>query len=230
MRFRTTTILFIVTLLATPANSTTIYVYENQHGSRIISNQLSSDRSLRLLKKYTSHIPVQSYQRKQKYSIKRKLDPRRTKFDQTIFELADSYKQDRALIKAIVHVESSFNPHALSPKGAQGLMQLMPGTANSYKVLRPFDAHDNLRGGIEYFSDLMLRYENNIRFALAAYNAGEGAVSKYQGIPPYPETQAYLKNVLRLHKNYQRFTDTYSWLLLELINNEQNRAHSKRKP
>ena len=210
MRLKTTTTLLIATLLAAPANSTTIYVYENQHGTHIISNQVSTDRSLRLLKKYKPRIPVQSYRNDRRYSTKRNLNPRRTKFDQTIFEIADSFKQDRALIKAIIHVESSFNPHALSPKGAQGLMQLMPGTADAYKVLRPFDVHDNLRGGIEYFSDLMLRYENNIRFALAAYNAGEGAVSKYQGIPPYPETVTYLEHVLRLHKNYQHFTHTYS--------------------
>jgi soluble lytic murein transglycosylase-like protein len=186
-----------------------VYVYKDENGASVITDFKSLDPQLKLIKSY---IPVSSIKvlGPAHYNLaNRNLDTRDTEFDQTIFDLADSFRQDRALIKAIVQIESSFNPRAVSPKGAQGLMQLMPATADSYNVSNPFNAHDNLRGGIAFFAYLMNRYENDVRLALAAYNAGETAVSKYQGIPPYPETQAYVKYVLQLHKNYQRHAQTY---------------------
>lgn len=197
-------------LLASSASAQTVYVYKDQNGASVISDFKSLDPSLKLVKSYTPVSSIQVLGPKHYDLPKRRLDTRDTEFDQAIFELSDAYHLDRALIKAIVQIESSFNPQALSPKGAQGLMQLMPATAESYHVNNPFNAQDNLRGGIAFFADLMRRYKNDVRLALAAYNAGETAVAKYQGIPPYPETQAYVKYVLRLHKNYQRHAHTYS--------------------
>jgi hypothetical protein len=197
-------------VLAATASAQTVYVYKDSNGNSVISDHKSHDPQLKFVKSFTRVSPVQVLGTRHYDLATRKLAPLATEYDRTIFDLADAFHQDRALIKAIVQIESSFNPHALSPKGAQGLMQLMPATANIYNVKNPFDVHDNLRGGIAFFADLMHRYQNDVRLALAAYNAGENAVSKYQGIPPYPETQAYVKYVLRLHKNYQRHANTYS--------------------
>jgi len=191
------------------ASAQAVFVYKDENGVSVITDFKSLDPRLKLIKSYVPVSQVQVLGPAHYDLAKRKLDTRDTEFDQTIFDLADSFHQDRALIKAIVQVESSFNPQAISPKGAQGLMQLMPATANSYNVSNPFNAQDNLRGGIAFFAYLMNRYENDVRLALAAYNAGETAVAKYQGIPPYAETQAYVKYVLQLHKNYQRHAHTY---------------------
>jgi soluble lytic murein transglycosylase-like protein len=196
-------------VLANNASAQVVYVYKDENGVSVITDFKSLDPRLKLIKSYVPVSQIQVLGPAHYNLAKRKLDTRDTEFDQTIFDLADSFHQDRALIKAIVQIESSFNPQAVSPKGAQGLMQLMPATADSYNVSNPFNAHDNLRGGIAFFAYLMNRYENDVRLALAAYNAGETAVAKYQGIPPYPETQAYVKYVLQLHKNYQRHAHTY---------------------
>lgn len=187
----------------------TVYVYKDQKGRTLISNHPNHDRSLKLIRSYQPRSAVHALGPRHYNYSQRRLDPRSTDYDQTIFHLADSYQQDRALIKAIIQIESSFNPQAVSPKGAQGLMQLMPATANSYEVSDPFDVQDNLRGGIKFFAHLMKRYNNDVRLALAAYNAGETAVAKYNGVPPFPETQSYVKHVLRLHKNYQKHAGTY---------------------
>lgn len=104
---------------------------------------------------------------------------------------------DARLVEAIIAVESAFDPGAVSPKGAMGLMQLMPDTADRYAVHNPFDPVQNIAGGIRYLRDLLSRFHGNLRWALAAYNAGETAVDTYQGIPPYRETRTYVQKVLR---------------------------------
>ena len=106
---------------------------------------------------------------------------------------------DPALIDAVVRVESGYNPRAVSPKGAMGLMQLMPATARRLRVDDPFDPEQNVRGGVREFSRLVDRYSGNLGLALAAYNAGEGAVTKYSGIPPYRETRSYVARIMQLY-------------------------------
>jgi soluble lytic murein transglycosylase-like protein len=104
---------------------------------------------------------------------------------------------DRALLHAVIAVESGYNPRAVSKKGAAGLMQLMPDTAKRYKVVNVFDPQQNVRGGAQYLADLLKMFGNDLRLALAAYNAGEAAVIKYGGhIPPFPETVAYVPKVI----------------------------------
>ncbi len=111
---------------------------------------------------------------------------------------------EQVLLRAIVEVESNWNPRAVSPKGATGLMQLMPGTAAQYGVKNLQDPLENLQAGIQHVRYLMRKFKGDLRLVLAAYNAGEGAVRKYGGqVPPYPETQAYVKKVLALYTQYR---------------------------
>jgi soluble lytic murein transglycosylase-like protein len=103
----------------------------------------------------------------------------------------------------VIHAESAFNPQARSRAGAQGLMQLMPQTAAELGVGNPFDAEQNIDGGVRYLAGLLQRYDQDVRLATAAYNAGPGAVQQYGGIPPYAETQAYVKRIEVLYRRYQ---------------------------
>ncbi|MFQ5847159.1 MAG: lytic transglycosylase domain-containing protein [Candidatus Methylomirabilales bacterium] len=107
---------------------------------------------------------------------------------------------DPRLVEAIIAVESDFDPGAVSPKGAMGLMQLMPETARRYAVQNPFDPLENIGGGIRYLRDLLYRFQGDLRAALAAYNAGETAVTVHRGIPPYRETREYVTKVLRRYR------------------------------
>ena len=116
-----------------------------------------------------------------------------------IDDTSAKYGVDAKLIKALVKQESGFNPTAKSKAGALGLMQLMPSTAKGLGVKDPLDAKQNIEGGVKYVKSLLNRFDGNIILALAAYNAGPNAVKKYDGIPPYKETQNYVKSVL---KNY----------------------------
>jgi soluble lytic murein transglycosylase-like protein len=106
-----------------------------------------------------------------------------------------------ALVRAVIHQESGEDPSAISEAGAMGLMQLMPGTADAYGVADPFDPEQNVAGGTALLADLLRQYHGNVKLALAAYNAGSGAVSKYGGIPPYAETQAYVRDVTALYRS-----------------------------
>lgn len=115
------------------------------------------------------------------------------------------YNLERHLIQAVIHVESYFDPFAVSPKGARGLMQLMPGTARMLGVGNVFGVEENIMGGARYLSFLLRKYDGNLRLALAAYNAGEGAVGKFNGVPPYGETVQYVDQVLRMRSRYQLF-------------------------
>jgi soluble lytic murein transglycosylase-like protein len=108
---------------------------------------------------------------------------------------ASQYHLSANLVKAVISVESRGDPSAISPAGAAGLMQLMPETATTYGVGNRFDAEENVNGGCAYLHDLMARYHNNLSLVLAAYNAGPGAVDKSRGVPPFPETRAYVARV-----------------------------------
>jgi len=113
-----------------------------------------------------------------------------------ITETARRHGVDPELVRAVVSVESAFHPDAVSPKGAQGLMQLMPSTARSLGVTDALDPASNVEGGTRFLRALIDRYHGDVKRALAAYNAGEGAVARHGGIPPYPETRAYVEKVL----------------------------------
>jgi len=123
---------------------------------------------------------------------------RRPGFAADIQEISRRHGLSAALVEAVVRAESAFDPSARSPRGAAGLMQLMPRTAAALGVADPFDARENLDGGIRHLRYLLDRYRGNVPMALAAYNADEVAVDTHHGIPPFPETRAYVRTVLEL--------------------------------
>jgi soluble lytic murein transglycosylase-like protein len=127
------------------------------------------------------------------------------KLDQIIIGAAEKYKIDSALIKAVIKAESNFNHQAVSRVGAQGLMQLMPATASQLQVEDAFHPEKNIEGGTRYLRYLLNLYRGDLTLALAAYNAGEGTVTKYNNrIPPYRETQNYIKRVLAFYKTFSK--------------------------
>jgi soluble lytic murein transglycosylase-like protein len=118
-------------------------------------------------------------------------------------ETAKHYEVSPELVDSVIQVESNYNPHAISPKGAQGLMQLMPATARRFGVKNTFDPKDNIEGGVRYLKFLQETFKDE-RLAIAAYNAGEGAVQKYGNVPPYQETMSYVANVGRKYGQARR--------------------------
>lgn len=159
-----------------------IYQYVDDSGTAHFSN-VPNDRR---------YVPIARKQRKA---------PRVKSYDLMIVEAARAHGVPPALVKAVVASESSFNPKAVSAKGAQGLMQLMPATARSLGVEQPLHVEQNLDGGVRYLRSLIDRYGDWSR-AIAAYNAGPRAVDRYGGIPPYAETREYVDRVLTYYRRY----------------------------
>lgn len=128
------------------------------------------------------------------------------KFAEIIQQAAQKYNVDPRLIQAVIRAESNFNPKATSSAGAMGLMQLMPATAAGLGVTDPYDPKDNIFGGTKFLARLLQKYKNDVSLALAAYNAGPGAVDRYGGIPPYSETRVYVQRVLQYYQSAQEWS------------------------
>ena len=126
-----------------------------------------------------------------------------TAFQSEITSAAREFGVDEAVVRAIIHAESAYNPTALSRAGAQGLMQLMPPTAARFGVSDSYDASQNIRGGVQYLAWLLKRFNGDLTLAAAGYNAGEGAVDRHGGVPPYSETQYYVRRVGQLAERYR---------------------------
>jgi len=163
-----------------------IYRFKDENGVWHFTN-IQSDKRYKLY--------IRSYTKKSLQYIKQ--------YDGIIKQASRRFKVDPNLIKAVIKAESDFDHQAISRKGAQGLMQLMPQTADEMEVDNPFNPEENILGGTRYLSILLERFENNKQMALAAYNAGPEAVEEHKGIPPYQETKTFVNRVLDYYKNYQ---------------------------
>jgi len=133
-----------------------------------------------------------------------KFSPKNSRYDSLIKSISYEHQIPPALVKAVIHVESAFNPKARSPKGATGLMQLMPATARRFGVKRIWEPEENIRGGVKYLSWLKKKFNGDLTKMLAGYNAGENAVIRFGGVPPYKETQNYVKRVRKAFDGYKK--------------------------
>ena len=195
------TLFMLLSLLAQSAMAARLYVYQLPDGSRMISDHQITKATHKLI---TSRTKVegtgQIAAKKITFSKPKHVD----RWDDIINELAKRYQVDVALVKAVVHTESYFDYRAISHAGAGGLMQLMPQTAAKYGVHDVENPYENLDAGIQHLHYLLTKYRWNLKYALAAYNAGEKAVYYYNGIPPYKETREYVQKVLAYRDYYQR--------------------------
>lgn len=175
-----------------------VHVYRDSSGTRLFSDRRGFSADYVYIGKYGRPTAVLSCQG----LTPAKLDARGQQYQPMINEYARAYGVDAALVKAVMRVESCFDVKARSKVGARGLMQLMPATAAELGVSDSFNASENIRGGVLYLSMMLKRFNGNTKLALAAYNAGPGAVTRHRGIPPFRETQAYVKRVLSSYKQY----------------------------
>jgi len=153
------------------------------------------------------------------------LPPDRSELRQLVNRVSLEHGVDPKLVDALVRVESSYDPGAISRRGAMGLMQLMPDTANRLDVEDPFNPEENVRAGVKEFSRLVDRYAGNLQLALAAYNAGEGAVARYRGIPPYNETRNYVSRILTLYTGKPfRLAGTYRARPVRMVRDREGNA------
>lgn len=201
MRLFTLSILLIATIASLEVHAT-VYVYTLPDGSRLITDMKQRGSGYKLKKTYKT-TPYRS--NKQRKSAPYYALPIKSQYDALIVNTALQYDLEPSFVKAIVHVESAFDRYALSPAGAMGLMQLMPATAAIYSLTSDhFNANLNVEVGVRHLKDLMDRYDQDKTLSLAAYNAGIGAVSKYQGVPPYDETVNYVQKVMSLYNKYKK--------------------------
>ncbi len=179
-----------------------IYVYELPDGSKLITDKKSRKKGYKLKKSYSTK-PYRSGGGSSNAIYQ--ASPIKSQYDALIVNTALKYDLEPSFVKAIIHVESAFDRYALSHAGAMGLMQMMPATGANYQLNQDqFDANRNVEAGVQHLKELMERYDKDKKLSLAAYNAGEGAVSRYNGVPPYEETQNYVVKVMRLYKLYKK--------------------------
>ncbi|MCX7822104.1 MAG: lytic transglycosylase domain-containing protein [Syntrophobacterales bacterium] len=152
---------------------------------------------------YSSYVSSGSMRLEAMKPVSASPTPYEKALDPYINALSSAYGLDPKLVKAVIKAESAFNPSATSPKGAMGLMQLMPGTAMDMGVSDPYHPIQNLKGGIGYLKEMLRLFDNNLVLALAAYNAGPNAVKQYGGVPPYEETRQYIQRVLQYYSHYK---------------------------
>jgi soluble lytic murein transglycosylase-like protein len=176
-----------LTLFVTPCLHADIYVYVDKQGVFHFTNVPTSDK-YKIYMRETPPAPRASH------------NPR--EYDDVISEAARRHGLDFPLLKALIHVESYFNPRAVSRKGAMGLTQIMPGTMELLKISDPFDPWENIMGGARYLKSMLERFDGQLSLALAAYNAGPSAVERYNAIPPFKETREYVEKVMKFFHHY----------------------------
>lgn len=193
------TVLFMSITWAIPGAHAAIYIYQLPDGSRIISDHAMKVQGYKLVRASQTVGGVGALAASKSHQVFRS---KPSYYDRLIIRMANEHALDPALVKAVIHAESHFNPYATSKKGASGLMQLMPKTAAIYGVTDIYDPVQNVSAGVQYLKYLMDRYQNKHKLVLAAYNAGPKAVARYKGIPPYRETRKYVKRVMKYKRQY----------------------------
>ncbi len=195
----------LVLLLGTGAPAKAdIYRCKRSDGTLHYTNIREPGKRCQLVVRSKRSKPKQSTSKRRPQSGTSTKDPARySRYDGLIDEAARLYELPEPFIRAVMRVESDFNPSVVSRAGAMGLMQLMPKTARSMGVSDPFDVRQNIFGGARYLRILANRFKGDLVLTVAAYNAGEGAVEKYDGIPPYRETQRYVRRVLKHYYAYR---------------------------
>ncbi len=189
----------LTNLVASSANCSPIYMLKNKDGSITFTTRQPASG----VKAEVFTGKGNLYSRYRASSGWRGFRLYKDKYNQDILSAANKYGVEPGLVKAVIHAESAFNPHARSPKGAMGLMQLMPQTARELGVRNAYHPEQNILGGTKHLSRLLQKYNGDLRLSIAAYNAGEEAVKQYGGIPPFSETRTYVNRVLRLYKEYR---------------------------
>lgn len=182
----------------------TIYQLRDSNGSTLLTNKKSRYNHLQVEKKtYYPDSNIHSYSNwgSSEASVLPSYSRNKNVYDSIIRQAAQTYGVSEGLIKAVMHTESGFNVQARSPVGAQGLMQLMPATARRFNVSNAYDPQQNIMAGAKYLAWLLKRFNGNTTLALAGYNAGEGNVAKYKGVPPFRETQDYVRRVSSRYQN-----------------------------
>ncbi|MSO22198.1 MAG: lytic transglycosylase domain-containing protein [Acidobacteria bacterium] len=172
-----------------------IVKFASSEGKRIYSN---TEEIYRLVKVDTARQKSKLIPLEEKSAVPAQIE-------KWIYEVSEQQGVDPELVKAVAKTESNYNPYAVSNKGALGLMQLIPDTAKRFGVANVFDAKQNIEGGVKFLKFLMGMFPNNLPYILAAYNAGENAVLKYKGIPPYQETQAYVRKISQAYSKKGSF-------------------------
>ena len=189
---------------ATSHAGQTIYQLKESNGTTLLTNKQGRYSHLKVEKKtYYPDSNMHSYSNwgSSEASVLPSYSRNKNAFDHIIKQAAAQHGISEGLIKAVMHTESGFNVNARSPVGAQGLMQLMPATARRFNVSNAYDPQQNIMAGAKYLSWLMKRFNGNTSLVLASYNAGEGNVAKYGGIPPFKETQDYVRRVSSRYSN-----------------------------
>ncbi len=176
-----------------------VFLYQMPDGSRLISDHPLINTKAKLVRRGKTLDNIGHYAARRTLRAKRRM----RLWSYFIFHESQKHGIDDSLVKAVIYTESYFNPNATSHKGASGLMQLMPATAEKYGVSDLYNPHQNITAGIKHLRYLMTLFPDNLKHVIAAYNAGENAVNKYNGIPPYRETQGYVKKVMKHFKRFQ---------------------------
>lgn len=196
---------FFHSTVSTAYAGQTIYQFKDTNGTTLLTNRKKAEYNhLKVVKAtYYPDSNIHSYSNwgASEASVLPSYSRNKNAFDQLIRQAAQQHGVSEGLVKAIMHTESGFNINARSPVGAQGLMQLMPATARRFNVSNAYDPQQNIFGGVKYLSWLLKRFNGDTRLAIAAYNAGEGNVDKYGGIPPFRETQDYVRRVTSRYQN-----------------------------